>query len=69
MGSIESYCQGFYDLSWFDAVAGIFQLSHKWNTGSLDPGMASLLVKINSHVDLRTLIFFPPNSPASEKYF
>jgi len=46
MGSIESYCQGFYDLSWFDAVAGIFQLSHKWNTGSLDPGMASLLVKI-----------------------
>lgn len=42
------------------SIAGIFQLPHKWNTGSLDPGMASLLVKINLHADLHMLISPPP---------
>lgn len=41
------------------SVSSIFQWPHKWNTGSFDPGMASLLAKVNSHADLNMLIIFP----------
>lgn len=40
-------------------IVGILLLTHKSNTGSCDPGMASLLEKIDLHADSHMLIFFP----------